>query len=760
MRLCFPLLFAMIVSPAFANPVGETIYNQQCARCHGPAGQGTKKAPQPIVGDRSLPQLTRVVKETMPESDPGSLTDAQARDVTAYIYNAFYSPEAQARVNPPRVDLARLTVRQYRNAVADLVGSFRQPVAPDPRRGLRAEYFAGRDFRNDRRMIDRIDPVLKFDFGGDAPKGATKEGFNSQQFAIRWEGSVLAPETGVYDFVVRTDHAARLWVNNLQTPLIDALIKSGDATEFRGSIYLIGGRNYSLRLEFTKGRQLGVAALQKQLPPAPAFVSLHWKAPHRPEEVIPSRNLSAGRSPEVFAIETPFPPDDRSYGWERGTTVSKEWVAATTNGALETAGYIAARLPELAGVRPDSSDRAAKLKAFCQSFVERAFRRPLNDAEKKLFVDSQFAAVTDPDLAVKRVVLLTLKSPHFLYPGVIDGPEAYETAARLSFTLWDAPPDKLLLDAAAAGKLKSREEIRLHAERMIADPRAKAKVRDFLLAWLHVDHAPELVKDAKRFPGFDARIAADLRTSLELFIDDVIWSESSDARQLFTSDEMYMNGRLSAFYGANLPADADFTKVKYDPKNRAGIVTHPYLLSVFAYAGESSPIHRGVFMGRGVLGVSLRPPSEAFTPLPPDKHPGLSTRDRVTLQTKGESCVGCHGVINPLGFALENFDAVGRLRDKDAGKPIDVTGFYETRAGSIAKFVGSEQLASFLAGSEDVHRSFATQLFQHLVKQPVRAYGLQKPTELTQTFARQGYSVRKLMVETAVTAATEPVRSP
>lgn len=765
LRRCFQIFAGVLaVAPACVSyaaiPAGELIYNQQCARCHGPAGQGTKKAPQPVVGDRSLPQLMRVVKDTMPESDPGSLTDDQTRDVTAYIFDAFYSPEAQARVNPPRVDLARLTVRQYRNAVADLVGSFRPSIPADARRGLRAEYFTGRDFRTERRLIDRVDPELQFDFGNDAPKGATKGEFDNQQFAIRWEGSVLAPETGVYDFMVRSDQAVRLWINNLQTPLVDALIKSGSDTDFRGSIYLVGGRSYSVRLEFIKGRQLGVAARQKQLPPAPAFVSLHWKAPHRVEEIIPSRFLSGGRSPEVFAAQTPFPPDDRSYGWERGTTISKEWVAATTNGALETAGYIAAKLPELSGTKVDAPDRDRKLKAFCHAFTARAFRRPLSDAEKKIFVDSQFEAVADLELAVKRVVLLTLKSPHFLYPGVVDGPEPYEAASRLSFTLWDAPPDKALLDAAATGKLSSRDHIRQQAERMIADPRAKAKVRDFLMAWLHVDHWPELVKDTRRFPGFDARLAVDLRTSLELFIDDVIWSESSDVRHLFTSEDAYLNGRLSAFYDAGLAADADFQKTRFDAAHRAGIVTHPYLLSVFAYSGETSPIHRGVFMGRGVLGVSLRPPNEAFTPLPPDNHPNLTTRQRVTLQTKGESCVGCHGVINPLGFALENFDAVGRHREKDAGKAIDVTGFYETRAGAIARFVGGKQLATFLAGSEDVHRSFATQLFQHMVKQPVRAYGLQKPTELTQTFARQGYSVRKLLVETAIIATTETVRNP
>jgi hypothetical protein len=177
---------------------------------------------------------------------------------------------------------------------------------------------------------------------------------------------------------------------------------------------------------------------------------------------------------------------------------------------------------------------------------------------------------------------------------------------------------------------------------------------------------------------------------------------------------------------------------------------------MLAYAGESSPIHRGVFLARGVLGISLRPPQEAFTPLPAERHPDLTTRERVTLQTSAAACAGCHTVINPLGFTLESFDAIGRYREKDGNKPIDAKGAYETRAGQIAQFDGAAQLAAFLAGSEDVHGAFAQQLFQHMVKQPVRAYGLQKPTELRQTFADAGHSIRKLIVEVAVMAAQGP----
>ena len=180
------------------------------------------------------------------------------------------------------------------------------------------------------------------------------------------------------------------------------------------------------------------------------------------------------------------------------------------------------------------------------------------------------------------------------------------------------------------------------------------------------------------------------------------------------------------------------------------------MLATFAYPAESSPIHRGVFIIRGMLGYTLQPPANsAFVPLPPESHPELTTRQRVTLQTSPESCVSCHSVINPLGFPLEGFDSVGRLREMENGKPIDFSGEYETADGSIAHFAGPRELAEFLATSDEAHDAFVQQMFQQFVKQPVRAYGLEKPRQLDEIFARSGYNIRKLVVEIA-TVASQP----
>jgi cytochrome c553 len=751
---------ALLVGLAAVLPVGAAdvgtgaqIYRQRCASCHGAKGEGTEENyPQPLVGDKSVGQLARFIARTMPKDEPKKCTSAEADQVAAYIYDAFYSKTARVRNQPARIELARLTVRQYRNAVADLVGSFRPTASWGEQRGLKGQYFKSRQLRRGQAALERLDPTVRFDFGTASPDPKLEP----HEFSVRWEGSVLAQDTGSYEFIIRTEHATRLWVNDLRRPLIDAAVKSTNDTEHRASLFLLGGRAYPLRLEFSKAIQ-GVQdkAKTKEKPPARASVALLWKPPRRAAEVIPARNLAPERFPEILAVATPFPPDDRSIGYERGTSVSRAWQEAATEAAVEVAGYVVGHLAELAGVPDGAPDREARLREFCRRFVERAIRRPLTDEQKRFFIDRRFAGIRDPETAVKRVVLLTLTSPRFLYREA-GGRDAYAVASRLSFGLWDSLPDRELLEAAAAGRLATRAGVARQARRMLPDLRTHAKLRDFLLQWLKVDQVPDVAKDPARFPGFDEAAGSDLRTSLELFLDDVVWGPSGDFRQFFLADSLYLDGRLAPFYEAELPPDAPFCKVALAPHTRAGILTHPYLMAAFAYTATTSPIHRGVFLARGILGLSLRPPPEAFTPLPAELHPELTTRERVALQTQPQACQSCHAVINPLGFTLEHFDAIGRYRDRDGPRPIDSTGAYQTRSGEVVRFAGVRELAVFLAGSEEVQEAFVEQLFHHLVKQPVRAYGPTVLPELRSAFARQGFNVRKLTVEILAASALTP----
>lgn len=763
----FAMALALPASAGLAaEPDGEAIYRTHCVRCHGPDGRGTAEVPAPLEGDLSVNQLAATIAETMPEDAPGLVTGDAARAVAAYVHDSFYSTVARDRSRPARVELARLTARQHRTVLADLIGSFRGAApAIDARRGLRAEYYEGRGF--DRRLLvmERIDPVVDFDFGVEGPD---PERFEPSRFAIRWAGAIVPPETGLYEFVVVTEHSARLAVDRAwyEPPLVDAWVASGGEREHRATLFLLGGRAYPVRLEFSKANQ-GVDS-RKHEHPTHAAIALLWKPPHGVLEPVPERCLIPQDAPETFVAATPLPPDDTSTGYERGTNVSREWFAATAAIAGETTAYVRDHVDHLARVKRDAADRREKLRQFASAFAERAFRKPLADDVRSRFVDHPFADATDADVALERALLGILQSPRFLFREVDGGGDPFGTAARLSFGLWDSIPDQALWQAAAAGRLATADEVRRQAERMLADRRTRAKLRDVLFVWLRLTPAPEVAKDPAHHPAFTAEMAADLRASLDLFLDDVIWSGTADWRRLFTDRAVPVNPRLAAALGAAADANAfrsadTFRALVLDEGRRAGLLSHPYLMSVLAHQEATSPIHRGVFVARTLLGNVLKPPQEAIAPLAPDRHPGLSTRERVTLQTSPVACRTCHTMINPLGFALEEFDAIGRHRSVEsvAGseRPIDVAGSYQPRQGAAAEFRGAAELGTFLADSDDAREAFVRAIFQGMVRQPVRAWGPETLDRLCGSFRDSGHDIRRLLVDIMVVAACDPTHT-
>ncbi len=727
---------------------GEALFKQKCAPCHGRKGEGGPGYSRRLVGTRSISELAKFISQQMP---PGKVkcTAADSQKIAPFIFNSFYSPIAQERNRPARISLQRLTVTQVRNAVADLV-SLPHAINPsEPPSGIYGEYFTGRNLDSKSRVFKRIDQEVNFDFGIQPP---AKDGFDPRLFSIAWQGDVLAPDTGEYEFVIHSDQSVQLWVNGWKQPLIDGTVRSNNSNELKGTIYLLGGRAYPLRLTFIKASQ-GVddTAQKKAKPPGKSSISLLWIRPNHALETVPSNCLYTQTDYPTFVLTTRFPPDDRSTGYERGNSVSREWDEAVTSAALEAASYIASNMAAVSGVADNAPNRKALLKDYCRKFIRKAFRRVVSPEVEQSYIEKQFSVAKNEETAVKRVVLMALKSPRFLFREIgretDQRPEekAYAIASQLSFGLWDSLPDQELEHLASTGELLKTDVVRLQAERMSADPRSWIKLRQFLLHWLKVDEVPDLVKDAKHYPGFDSSLASDLRTSLELFLQNTAWSNKSSFEDLMLSPSMYMNGRLAKFYGASLPESAPFQLVEIDRGKRAGVLTQPYLLTRFAYLDASSPIHRGVLIVRNYLGRILQPPPAAFAPLAASLHPELTTRQRVALQTRPDFCAGCHSLINPLGFTLEEFDAAGRVRASDNGRPVDCSGNYRAANGKLAEFRSAIDLAKYIATSEEAHSAFVEKLFQHMIKQPALAYGANTLPDLNSTFKESGYSIRKLL---------------
>lgn len=763
------LPFASIQAALEKSP-GEVMYQQLCADCHGNKGQGVDgEYDEPLVGELSLEALTRKIERTMPDDEPEKCVGEDAKKVAAFMYDAFYSPEAQARLNPPQKDLARLTIPQFRNSVMDVVARFRmgpgfdkpiggeqglrivirgvelpkpgeKPVDTTPKRGIKK--------KRPNKTIEKIEPAIAFHWGADSPDPATLE---SEQFDVRIEGCIVAPETGLYEFAVKTENGFRLWINDMSEgdALIDGWVSAGpQVREEKKSLFLVGGRAYRLQLDHFKFKEKS------------ASLELWWKPPHGVSELIPAHVLRTERPRELMIVSTTFPPDDSSGGYPRGTTISKAWDQAVTEAAIAASEHVTENLNELAGTKDAAADRADKLRKFALTFVEAAFRRPLTDEQKTIFVEAQFKEAPSPDTAVKRVVILALKAPQFLYPDLDrkQVPDDFDVASRLALALWDSIPDKKLAQAAAAGKLHTREQVTAEAQRMLTDLRTKEKVHGFFYRWLEFERAEGTSKDPKVFPDFTPDMLADLRESLLRFIDGVVWSDKSDYRELLQADYLLLNDRLGRFYGKPVQGE-EFQRVSFDPKQRAGIVTHPFLLAALVYTRQSSPIHRGVFLSRNVVGMSLKPPVKAVVFEDSHFNPKLTMREKITELTRSGGCMNCHRLINPLGFSLENFDAVGRWRTKDNNKPVDPVSEFSNDEGKTVRLTGPRDIANYVAGNPSGHRAFIRHLFHHIVKQEPTAYGINTLDTLQRDFAANGCNVQRLLVQIALIEALDGAAS-
>lgn len=766
MRLHLCSLTCFLTGVVLANgPTmsGEEIYAKHCASCHGTNGEGVKdEVDEPLHGVRSLASLSRYIDRNMPEDDPDILNAEESQRVAEYIMGAFYSAEARAKNTPtPKAAFARLTNRQFRESVADLVGSFGPQTQPGPGTGLRAEYFQSDGMnKKARKAFDREDAKLEFDFA----EGSPADGIPADQFSIAWDGSLIAPETGWYEFKISTPNGARLYLNGdrqsgdgnqrddsgakRQIALIDAWVSSGDEIrEESARVFLLAGRAYPIRFDYFKFKERR------------GMVKLEWKLPRGNWSVLAAPFLSPADATHVAVTSTAFPPDDASEGYERGTGISKDWHEATTAAAVEIANQVVARLSLVSGVADDAADRAPQLKTFISTFAERAFRAPLDDATRQIYVEKPFADAT-PEEGVKRAVIQILKSPRFLYPELTKVPNDYTVATRLALGIWDSLPDVTLLGEAKAGRLRTHEQIKTQATRMSNDPRAKAKLNDFFRRWLKLDTEGDLQKDAESYPGFDEVLVADTRRSLEMFVEQVVWNETSDYRELILADYLFMNGRMAKFHGVSGPEGDQFQQVKVDPSQRSGVLTHPYVLSLLAHPDSTSPIHRGVFLTRNILGGMLKPPPEAIAF---DNHkfdPAMTMREKVVEMTKNASCMTCHETINPLGFSLEGFDAVGRYRTTENGKPIHTESDFHTLEGDVRKLSGPRDVAQLAIESAAARKGFIRQLFQHGIKQNPSVYGEETLTQLDQTFTASGHHIRQLFVEINTLAARRGLENP
>ena len=340
--------------------------------------------------------------------------------------------------------------------------------------------------------------------------------------------------------------------------------------------------------------------------------------------------------------------------------------------------------------RPEASpDEEICVRRILSGLMRRAYRREVSEADfdSPLEFYRRGRSEGGVEAGIEMALSSILVSSDFLFrverePAGIPPGTAYrisdtELASRLSFFLWSSIPDTELLDLAARGELSRPEVLERQVARMVADRRAEALLSNFAAQWLHLRNLESATPDLRLFPSFDDNLRQAMRRETELLLESVI-REDRSALDLLSSDYTFLNERLAKHYGIPHVYGSWFRRVMLDEDSkRGGILRHGSVLTVTSYSTRTSPVIRGHWVLENLMGVPP-PPPPAEVPALEEKTiaGGLSVRERLMEHRANPACAGCHNLMDPLGFALEHYDAVGRWRRFEAEQPIDATGSF------------------------------------------------------------------------------------
>jgi hypothetical protein len=320
------------------------------------------------------------------------------------------------------------------------------------------------------------------------------------------------------------------------------------------------------------------------------------------------------------------------------------------------------------------------------SVGRRAFRRPLTDADLKPLLAFYRGGreERDFDFGIEKALRAMLVSPDFLFrieqdppgsaPGSVNRISDLELASRLSFFLWSTVPDDQLLELAEQGKLKDPAVLDQQVHRLLDDPRAESLVTNFAGQWLYIRNLAQQKPDPDVFPEFDESLRVSFQRETELFFQNIV-REDRSVMELLDANYTFLNQRLAEHYGIPNIYGAQFRKVTLTDPNRGGLLGQGSMLTVTSYPNRTSVVQRGKWILDNLLG-SPPPPPPPVPDLKPHAPDGrlLTMREAMEQHRSNAICQSCHARMDPIGFALENYDGVGKWRDKDAGSPIDVSG--------------------------------------------------------------------------------------
>ena len=475
--------------------------------------------------------------------------------------------------------------------------------------------------------------------------------------------SYTFPQDGEYEIEVllsrdRNEHVEGLKGTHEMEILIDrALIEKFTVKRPNGN------RNHSTVDKHLKTRTFVRAGPRKVGVTFPLQSSSLLENKRQPFEASFNLHRHPRRSPAVYQVSITGPFDAKGAG----TTPSRE--------------RIFIRKPSNAG------EEEPIAREILANLMKRAFRRAISDSDliKPVAFYREAAHEDGFEAGIESALTSILVSPEFLFriekePAVVPPGTAYrisdlELATRLSFFIWSSLPDIELLDLAVAGNLSRSDVLETQVRRMLADERSSSLVHNFASQWLHLRNLDSVTPDLRRYPDFDDNLRQAFRKETELFVESVL-REDRSVLDLLKSDHTFLNERLARHYGIPSIIGSRFRRVDLDPKyHRGGLLRQGSILTVTSYATRTSPVIRGNWVLDNIIGTPPPPPPADVPSLDENKvDANLSMRERLAKHRANPACASCHNLMDPVGFSLENFDAVGRWREFENGAAIDASG--------------------------------------------------------------------------------------
>ena len=355
-------------------------------------------------------------------------------------------------------------------------------------------------------------------------------------------------------------------------------------------------------------------------------------------------------------------------------------------------GESASRKKILSCKPASAAQETACARRILTTLARQAYRKPVDQATTDVLMDFYTKGRKSGghfDRGIEAALQFILASPEFLFrvePDPATGKRVYQLgdlalASRLSFFLWSSLPDEQLIALAAQGRLKQPAVLEAQVRRMLADPRSKTLIDNFAEQWLHLRNLKNSNPDLGAFPDFDDNLRQAMREETELFFDSIM-REDRSVMDLLNADYTFVNERLARHYGIPNIYGSRFRRVPVADEARRGLLGQASILTVTSYPNRTSPVERGKWILTNLVGVPPQPPPPNIPPLPESGAEGktVSLRERMERHRANPVCAGCHRAMDPIGFAMENFDGIGRWRVREDGRAIDASGTLFTGA--------------------------------------------------------------------------------